>query len=244
MVARETPPNAELLSALGRLVRGLSLLFWFLPIALVLCTMTAIGEWLRQFGVVPALITTAALCYGLNLLGHFQKQERPWIAALDRARLLALVNFGLSPFLYWWSRVPSHQFLTAVVQTLVFTGLLFLICLNPVLARLAAMLPDETLRHETRLFTSLNRTLLVVILTALTAYALILRLDPALPDKFIGWILRIAPLSQQTVPLITLLDRGRNHVLILLVLFPVAMTMALIWKIKEVILASVFGPEH
>ena len=106
------------------------------------------------------------------------------------------------------------------------------------------MLPDETLRHETRLFTSLNRTLLVVILAALTAYALILRLDPALPDKFIGWILRITPLSQQTVPIITLLDRGRVHIFILLVLFPVAMTMALIWKIKEVILASVFGPEH
>ena len=29
-----------------------------------------------------------------------------------------------------------------------------------------------------------------------------------------------------------------------LVLLPLAMTMALIWKIKEVILSSVFGPEH
>jgi hypothetical protein len=240
----ETPPNAELLGALGRMVRGLSILFWFLPLALVVCTMTALGEWFRQFGVVPALIVTAALCYGLSLLCHFQKQERPWIAALDRARFLALVNFGLSPFLYWWSRVPSHHFLTAVVQTLIFTGLLFLICLNPVLARLAAMLPDETLRHETRLFTSLNRTWLVIILTALSAYALMLRLDPGMPDRFIGWILRVTPLPQQAVPLIALLERGRVQIFILLALFPVAMTMALIWKIKELILASVFGPEH
>ena len=244
VVARETPPNPELLSALGRLVRGLSLLFWFLPAALVVCTMTALGEWFRQLGVLPALVVTAVLYYGLNLLGHFQKQERPWTLALDRARLLALINFGLSPFVYWWSRLPSHPFLTAVVQTLVFTGLVFLICLNPLLARLAAMLPDETLRHETRLFTALNRTVLALILTALTAYALVIRLDPALPENFFGWLLRVTPLAQQTVPFLAILDRGRVQFCILLILFPVAMTMALIWKIKEVILASVFGAEH
>jgi hypothetical protein len=32
--------------------------------------------------------------------------------------------------------------------------------------------------------------------------------------------------------------------LLLLTLLPVAITMSLIWKIKEAILASVFGPEH
>jgi hypothetical protein len=43
---------------------------------------------------------------------------------------------------------------------------------------------------------------------------------------------------------VALIDRGRHVIFILIVLLPVAMTMALLWKIKEVILASVFGQEH
>jgi len=32
-------------------------------------------------------------------MSDFQKQERPWRNALDRAKLLGLVNLGLCPFL-------------------------------------------------------------------------------------------------------------------------------------------------
>jgi hypothetical protein len=38
------------------------------------------------------------------------------------------------------------------------------------------------------------------------------------------------------------LNRAGNLVLIFFVLLPLAMTMALIWKTKEVILDAVFGP--
>ena len=41
-----------------------------------------------------------------------------WRAALDRARLLSLVNFGLSPFLYWWNKVPANTFFLAMVLLL------------------------------------------------------------------------------------------------------------------------------
>src|SRR6266496_6571796 len=69
----ESAPNAELLSSLGRLVRGLSALFWGLPVALVVCVQTAKGEWFEKLGVVPPLCAMALLFYGLGLLGHFQK---------------------------------------------------------------------------------------------------------------------------------------------------------------------------
>jgi hypothetical protein len=39
------------------------------------------------------------------------------------------------------------------------------------------------------------------------------------------------------------LDRGSFWFLVLLVLLPLAMTMALLWKTKEVILDNVFGPK-
>ncbi|HEU0008761.1 MAG TPA: hypothetical protein VFT34_02985 [Verrucomicrobiae bacterium] len=244
VVVRESSPDPELLRALGRLARGLSALFWGLPFALVVCLQTAIGDLLRPFGVAPALVATGLLFYGLTLLGKFQRQERLWITALDRVQILALINLGLSPFLYWWSRVPSHHFLGSAVQTLVFTGLLFLIGLNVVLQRLTAMLPDEALRLETRLFTRVNRSILLVVLILLGAYVASVWCDPGLPDKVIGWLLERTALRRHAWPIVALIDRGRNGVFILIVLLPVAMTMALLWKIKEVILASVFGQER
>src|SRR5262245_31655327 len=163
-------PNPELLRSLGRLVRGLSALFWGLPLALLVYAETVKTDWLRAYHVLPPLATTGLLLFGLWQLGAFQKQERPWRAALDRSRLLALVNFGLSPFLYWWSRMPNNSFFTIMVCVLAVCALLFLFTLNRVLLRLGAMLPDETLRSETQQYTALNQYLLTALLAIAALY--------------------------------------------------------------------------
>src|SRR5258706_14595725 len=111
----DSVPNAELLRSLGRLVRGLSALFWGLPIALIVCFHTAKADSLKSFGIAPPMISTGLLAYGLWQLGDFQKQERIWRNALDRALILSLINFGLSPFLYWWNKVPSNTFFLIIV---------------------------------------------------------------------------------------------------------------------------------
>ena len=116
------------------------------------------------------LVCTAILSYGLWLLGDFQKQERIWRAALDRARLLALIVFGLCPFLYWYNRVPSNAFFLSMVILLAFCALLLLASLNLVLQRLGAMLPDEMLRHEIRQYTVVNLNLLLVTLLLAAIY--------------------------------------------------------------------------
>ncbi len=237
----ETAPNAELLVSLGRLVRGLSVLFWGLPVAMVVCVQAAKGNWFRSLGVVPPVLATALLFYGLSLLESFQRQERPWRAVLHRASLLALVNIGLSPFLYWSGRIPAQSFLNLMVEALTLTGILFLFLLNPLLCRLTSMLPDETLRMETRLFTALNRALLLAIFVCLLAYFAAVHLDPALPSKAYGWLLQASLLPAPAAALVLLLDRAGELFALFFVLLPVAMTMALMWKIKEVILASVFG---
>jgi len=219
-------PNAELMRSLGRLVRGLSALFWGLPAALVVCFHTARAESLQWFGMVPPLVCTGLLAFGLWQLGAFQKQERVWRRALDQAGILSLVNFGLSPFLYWWNKIPANFFFFSMVITLTIGGLLFLASLNLVLQRLGAMLPDEALRLEIRQFTSLNLNLLAAtVVLGATYYGL--SQWPSLP------------LYLQAV--LVVLDRGSFWLLILLVLLPLAMTMALIWKTKEVILDNVFG---
>ena len=221
----DTPPNPELLRALGKLVRGLSALFWGLPAALIICVGTAIGGWFRAFSIAPAMITTGLILYGLYQIGAFQKQERPWRIALDRARLVALVNFGLSPFLYWWNRMPDNSFFTTVVGLLAVTSLLFLFNLNLVIARLGEMIPDEMLRQETRQFTVINRSLLVLLLVIASCYVFLLQM-PNLPGVLINVILH--------------LQRVGQPLLMLLVLLPLSLTMSLLWKTKEVIMDSLF----
>jgi hypothetical protein len=224
-----TSPNAELLRSLGQLARGLSALFWGLPVSLIICAETARASWLKPLGMLPALFATGLLLYGLWQMGNFQKQERPWRNALDRAKLLGLVNFGLCPFIYWQNKLPQERFFNTAVFALVLSAILFLFNLNVVLKQLGAMLPDETLRQETRQFTVLNRWLLVALLLCTTAYIVLLR-DPHLPVALGALFLWI--------------NRFSFWALTFFALLPLAMTMALIWKTKEVILDSVFGPRQ
>lgn len=222
----EASASPALLRSLGRLARGLSALFWGLPVALILCfSAGARIELFRVTTLVPTCFALGLLLYGLILLGEFQKQERPWRLALDRARLLALINLGLCPFLYWRNRLPEQPLFFWSVALLAVSGVLFLYNLNHVLLRLSAMLPDETLRHEARQFTALNRGLLI----AMTALSLIYYLVPHL-TKLPLWLILLHDLIRRFSVL----------ALVPLLILPLAMTMALLWKTKEVILESVF----
>jgi hypothetical protein len=224
-------PNPELLRSLGRLVRGLSALFWGLPAALIVCVGTATAGGFGRYENALLLITlplavTGLLFFGIWQLGDFQRQERPWRNALDCARLFALINLGVSPFLYCWNRVPGEPFFDAMMWLLALSALSFLFTLNLVVLRLGAMLPDETLRLETRHYTALNRNLLLVLVLLSVLYVGLAQL-PELPAGF--------------EPVFLWLRRGGFWAGVFLILLPLAMTMALIWKTKEVILDSVFG---
>ena len=221
----EITPRAELMRSLGRLVRGLSALFWGLPLGLVVCVYVATNEWIQPMHMAGPIAATGLLYYGLHLLGDFQKQERVWRDALDRAKLLGLVNLGFSPFIYWYNRLPNVPFYGMAVFLLMLTGLLFLYNLNHVLQRLAAMLPDETLRSETRVFGNLNISLLGAIFLIFSLFYL-LRQFHELPSVVLNFL--------------RIMEIIRYWLLIFLILLPLAMTMTLIWKIKEVVLASVF----
>jgi len=219
-------PNPQLLCSLGKLARGLSALFWGMPAALLVCAETSLAEWPRPLGFLPALAANALLFYGLLQMGDFQKQERPWRAALDRAQLLSLILLGLCPFIYWHYRQPGQFFFSAAVGLLVLAAVLFLFNLNLVLLRLGAMLPDETLRGETRQFTALNRWLIVALLFFAAVVAGLMQFPHPSPHagRMLVW-----------------LGHASDLLLIFFILLPLAMTMALIWKTKEVILDSVFG---
>jgi hypothetical protein len=237
----EPTPNPELLRSLGQLVRGLSALFWGLPITLLACVHTAVQsfetEMLRNLGVVPPLLTTVWLAVGLWQLRSFQRQERIWMRALDRARMFSLVLVGLSPFLFWWNRLPGETFFNAAIALMALGGMMFLRSLNLVLLRLTAMLPDESLRQETRYFATLNRYLLVgVMVLGIALYALWRYPEP------LGDLLSFLPAPFSSPgELFRIIGPAGFWLMLFLTLLPLAMTMALIWKTKETIFESLFN---
>jgi hypothetical protein len=227
--------KAELLCALGRLVRGLSTLFWGLALTgLVYLEMvyleTAQMFWrqtCRPSVFLPAFVVSPLLWRGLNQLRAFQAQERIWQRALSRAEILAVLDAGLAPFLYWWHKFPAIPLYAACVGLLFFSSLFLLVQINCVLQRLCAMLPDETLRAETKLFTVFNIFLLAAFLAGLLVYFLLTRL-PALPGWLANWM--------------DAADAAGIWLALFLILMPLAMTLALLWKIKEVIFSSLTTP--
>jgi hypothetical protein len=224
-------PN-ELRLHLSHLTRGLSCLFWGLPVTLVISVQTLTVLRFGSLGVASALapsIGFALLLYGLILLGHFRSDQTSWATVLDRTRLLALTNLGLSPFLHWYQRMPDTAFFATAVGLLALTSVLFLISLNALLRRLALALPDPLLQLEMLAFTRLNAVCLLL-----------------LPCLAGAWMAALywgdAPLHLRLV--LQTLEPFRMLAFLFLTLLPLSITMSLTWKSKEtiVVLAAAGTP--
>lgn len=223
------PPPAnktELLVSLRHLLRGLTALFWGLPFALLVCIPSEITRWLKPMNVVPSLLATGVLLFGVVEMARFRPQERLWQLALDRAKIFATVNLGLSPFIFYLTRLPGELYYRQMMWVMGGASLLYLFNVNRSLKYLALMLPDQTLREDTALFTSMNHGLMITLLALVGAYFGLRQLDDL-------------PLS--VIRFLVLLEQQSRWLLIFLVLLPVAMTMSLLWKIKEIVLTGIFG---
>jgi hypothetical protein len=228
-MADPASPEA-LLRALGRLARGLTTLFWGLPVALVVLVKTATktSAELEYFDFIPPVAVCAWLVYGIWQLGAFRPSERVWQRTLDKSRILSLVCLGLSPFLYFWVRFPSQSYFFWQVVGLAISGILLLAALNAALRRLVAMLPDQMLRQEVRLFTSLNLGLLAGFPLAGLLLMLLLRLG-YLPGAVRDFLVQV--------------ELVNPWMMVFLCLIPLSMTMALLWKIRETVHAAIFSRE-
>jgi len=220
----EHDTQSDLLPALARVVRGTSILFWGLPIAMVVSVMATLSNWTDAawpMGMLMPPVAFGMLWNGLWLLGSFQPQERVWQAALGQAKLMGLFSLGLSPFLHWHHRAPDELYFANAV--------FYLMSLNKMLARLAAMMPDETLRVESQLFSRMNRVLLAMTSIGFGVMYLF---------SFMG------ELPEILFQAVAIAAKFRPWLFMAFVLIPVSMTMSLLWKTKESILASVFHPRQ
>ncbi len=216
--------KAELRESLRRLVKGLSCLFWGLPMAVLICSQTSLNMILRSFGVLPAAFATGTLLFGVIQLEGYQRHRADWQEALNKAKLFGLICVGLSPFVFLWGRLPWIEFYNNMMGLLGLSGLFFLFSLNRALRCLANLLPDEGLREETQLFTAINLGLIIGVICLTLLF----------------WALQYFFQLRLVVLRIDLLAEGRRFMMLFFVLLPLAMTMTLLWKIKETALLGVF----
>lgn len=221
-----SPPTPELLRSLGKMLRGLSALFWGLPVALIASVQSQ--TFPGGQGLIALIPCTAngLLFFGLMQLAHFQPQERIWREALDRAKVLAIINTWLSPFLYFRVRLPHIPHYAIAVDVLYLSSLLFLYNYNLVLFRLTSMLPDENLRNDAKMLARWNRAILGI--AALISLAYLTMLYTEATPSFFHFPFQVMEMNRWWMAVVPLL-------------MPVAMMMTLTWKVKELVIDGVFN---
>ncbi|MGA0407076.1 MAG: hypothetical protein ACO3PR_03215 [Limisphaerales bacterium] len=207
--------------ALVGLLRGLSSVFWGLPLILLTEAQSDFYNKGRWIALLAPWVANGLVLNGLLHLQGFHQQERIWRRALERTLLLGIIHVGLTPFLFFWQDYPREPFFAMSVRLLFFCGMLYLYQLNHLIRRLACMIPDETLRQDTELFAGLNRRILSLLMTLVLVYWLV------------GYL---ASLPGSLFLLIRMIDHLLPIVVIMLVVMPVAMTMTMVWKLKESVL--------
>jgi len=248
MAETETPEplHPDLMPTLRKLVRGLEVLFWALPFALLVCVQETMVSWWESWGIGPALAAMALLWYGTHSLSHFQKQERLWQGTVHFAKVLALLMLGLVPFLHWqqqitsdtitWSSMSNAQQHVIYSACIFFTAsMMYVLNLNHVLARLVAMLPDPILRGDVRLFVYLNFGLFLLLIINLW-------LHQKADAVFLG-LREIAPGLAESIGSYLGLAAFLKTVILWIATLIVTLTMTMLWKTKEAVLNSVFSLE-
>lgn len=207
-------------------LRSLSAIFWGLPVTLLAFARHFLSFFPSAYDLVLPSAGTLLLFFGVLRLSRFHPQERPWQQPLVVTQVLALLLLGLSPFLFLWSRVPSEALFSRAVALALVVALVFLIALSNTLARLAALLPDAPTQADARLFHAIT----AYVSTTLAAVSGVLywRLSPASLSEFLA-------LPQQPIA------HGLQAFMLVLTLIPVAISMAVSWKLKEVVLGLLLG---
>jgi hypothetical protein len=206
--------------------RGLSAVFWGLPLALLAFARHFLAWWIAPYDLLLPGVAAACITLGLVQMGRWHARERLWQRCLYEAQLAGLLVVGLTPFLFLWNRAPGEAFYERAVALLLVSSLILLLAVIRALSRLAAMLPDPLLRTDARLFQAV--TYLSVAALVVVAATVYWRGGPLSLGEFLTLPRRPS-------------DLWRHSMLLLLGLVPVALGMAVSWKAKEVVLALITG---
>jgi len=219
-------PSTEVVRTLKFLVKGLSSLFWSLPLIFIISIHTAIAGMPEPFSFFPILASITLFLYSLHQLKKFKQDKNGWQNAVDKAFYASFIMLWLCPYLHWWHKVPENSHITLAVNLYIVFGLISMLFLNKALALLVVYLPDETIKTDTQIFSDLNRQFIVSVLVIFIIFVVL--------DKF-------TDLKYSILPRNFLLGGRSLWLLTFSILIIVSITMGLVWKIKEFIFSSVFS---
>ena len=220
-VTHGDPPAGDLRDVI-RVARGLSAVFWGMPLALLICVRASASNWLKTPDAIHPVAALGLVCFGVWQLKHLRDVNPAWRApGLELTQILALVQVGLSPFIFFWNRQPDQPFFGHCLLALAVTGLLFLLAFNRVIRGLDVLFPEGLARAEIRLFSRMNGISILVLLAGAVSFVLVRELSVTHAwMAYVGG--RLLPVGFFSLLVFTLL--------------PITMTMTMTWKIKEELL--------
>lgn len=216
-------------AALVRLIQGLYFVFWGLLVTVLVSAESVLLAWQSSFAEVVlagGVAITVAGTWRLRQAGF--AEHASWRRRTGRLRGLALLLAYFALLFCLWRRAPVNLYLQLNAVGFVATGIALLMMVNRTVTALAAVVGRPQLALESRLFTAANIALLLLPFLAALSY------------------LTVMVVARQTSPL----DEFRHllqrvSLLVgMIVLLPVALTLALVWAAKDSLLEELLSRDQ
>ncbi len=211
-------------------LRGMSALFWGLPIALVSSIQVTLDSYALMMRFLFPLSAFALLAYGAHQVRWIQVLGmRSWRFRVDLLRVVSLAQLLLAPFLLFYSRSPDQPLFVASLYLLGLCWCLFLLALCQVLGGMVQTIGEESMRQDFLWMKGF--------------------IGGALSLMALGWTIlfvRNLFLEAERMPLILYLLHPQflGTFLIISAIFPVTVLMNLAWKLKEHVFHEALGKDY
>ncbi|MBU1694771.1 MAG: hypothetical protein KJ726_11620 [Verrucomicrobia bacterium] len=209
-----------------RLARGLSCVFWGIPLSLLLFS-GALDFRLLPHLRLPAFVVGLLLVFcGVLYLHRVPPLTRRWPRRIQQALLILLVLVYLSPFVLWWRAMPQVPYYSANMLAMMVVTMWGFLVVNQVAAEVGLAFGDRTFSVEARLCGWL---------------AVLFLLVPGL----LAWgrsQLATAPLENSRMASLVLVPYLMPRWMMALMLLPFTLTMTMVWRAKELCLRAIRRP--
>ena len=203
------------------LAQGLSCWLWGIPGAVLLSIREMPFEWGMPFQLPLFAVPYLLVLVGAVKMARVRSAGDRWRCEARRAMILCILALYLAPFLFWWRRWPQSAYLMANVWVLIACGIALLAQVNRLVRTLGAALGDPALAAEAELFRAVVWIVLGLPTVAAFAYVLTasFRSGAAVTLQFEDALLATPAWG------------------LALLLVPLSITLALVWRAKDLTLA-------
>jgi hypothetical protein len=201
------------------ILRGISAIFWALPIALVASIQVTLDDYAPTMRFLFPVAAFGLQAYGAHQLRWLDVVGAPnWRRRVDTMRVMALAQLLLSPFLLFFARGSDYGFFTFSIFILGWSWCGFIYSFCSFLGPLTASLPEKSLVDDYLWIKGFISGALFLICLSWSLLFLRQFIFDARQMPF--WLYLAAP-------------QWLGTFLIISAIFPVTVLMNLTWKVKE-----------